>query len=849
MSSSEPTGNGLRPETTAVLNQLRRGIRRYVFIEGVALVVALFGALFWGSFLIDIAYFRLSRLELPRWFRAAVLITGLVLLTFGLVTWIALRLLRSLQTRALALVLERRFPELDDRLITAVEAAEQPEHDASAFTTALLNQTIDQAARATSALELAQVFDRRPIRRALVIASLVIASLLGLAVADSAAMERWIAGYLSLRSAYWPRETELILRVVQQPGDRLRDFVDRSYKHAKGTDLTLQVDVAPGKAVPRQVRLDARLANGRGMVRVTLTRLDGQTFRHTMAGLLDDAELWITGGDFTNATPFHVEVVQPPDLTQAVLHCQYPAYTGLNPFVDGKLQRTTQQVNGAQTTLPLDTDFILEATANKSLVQVRIEGDAGPERWEVVLQVPESSGSKQASAVLKLKSQDGRPELAVSWPAAVADRIWSADRTVVALPFVLAPDGASRLPALIAEARQRPDALTLPLPLPPDSALRISLEDRDGIASLTPARLTINGIVDQPPTVKTELRGIGSSITRKARIPVAGQLSDDYGVLSARFDYRVDDASAWLPREFQTPPTGVREFDLQRSETEPFERFDVLPLDLSIGKRLTLSVTALDGCTVKSVPTATAVGHAAASNEPAGASELPAHRAYGMKYVFTIVSEEELLSMLYAREINIRKRFEQIITELKQTRAELTTQREKLSETGQPVDPNLTADARTALTQGLAGSADRSLHSIRKNATETAGVQASFADIREELVNNAADTPLMLERLDDRILAPLDRIMTGNFPKADTSLGLFKLAQDKSTNPVPTLEESIDELQTIIQGMESILSEMRELAKFHEVVEQLKANIKAQQELLEETRRKRKESAIKGLLD
>ena len=47
--------------------------------------------------------------------------------------------------------------------------------------------------------------------------------------------------------------------------------------------------------------------------------------------------------------------------------------------------------------------------------------------------------------------------------------------------------------------------------------------------------------------------------------------------------------------------------------------------------------------------------------------------------------------------------------------------------------------------------------------------------------------------------------------------------------------------------MELILTEMRELAKFHEVVEQLKANIKSLQDLHEETKRKRKENAIKAL--
>ena len=103
---------------------MRSRIRQYVLLEGLALVIALLGALFWGSFLIDWCYFALSRLELPRWFRATVLVAGIGSLAFGLVAWVALRLLRSLRAKALALVLERRFPELDDRLITAVEAAD-----------------------------------------------------------------------------------------------------------------------------------------------------------------------------------------------------------------------------------------------------------------------------------------------------------------------------------------------------------------------------------------------------------------------------------------------------------------------------------------------------------------------------------------------------------------------------------------------------------------------------------------------------------------------------------------------------------------------------------------------------
>ncbi len=826
--------NPLPPEAVSVLDRLRSRIRSYVLFEGIALVVVVLGALFWGSFLVDWGYFQLSRLELPRWFRATVLVGGICLIAAGVVSWIGLRLFRAFRTKALALVLERRFPELDDRLITAVEAAESHERDASPITSAMLRQTIVEAARTASGLDLGSVFDRKPLRRAVVTASVLVASILGLAVTNGAAMERWVAGYLGLRDGYWPRETELIVKVIVQPGDRVREFTDGRYKHPKGSDLSLQIEVAPGKKAPEQVRLDARLANGRGNVRAYLTRVGDQPFRHTLAGLLDDADIWVTGGDFTNARPYRVQVVQPPEVSSVALHCLYPEYTGMNERVEGKAVRAKQQVNGAQTSLPLATDFVLDLTANKALSHVRIEGDAGADRWEIELRAPHSSNGPASVSrpewppeTIALKSQDGRPEIRVPFVAAASQAIWSSTHDAVALPFVLAPDGATSLPEKIRAAAESKQPLEFPLPLPPDAMIRISLEDTDQIQSTAPAKFTINGIVDQPPLVTTELKGIGSSITRKARIPIAGMLTDDYGVVSARFDYKVDDAETWSPREFQTsPPRSLREFALRRAEEEPFERFDVLPLDLSIKQRLTLAVSALDGCNVGE-----------------------AHRALGQKYVFNIVSEEELLSMLYVREINIRKRFEQIITEMKQTREVLGKARGQADEAAtlkkggaKPDDEKL-----ATLALGLSSAADRSLQAVRKNSVETAGVETSFADIREELVNNAADTPLLLERLDGKILGPLRRINTKDFPNADSSLGLFKLALEKNTDPTGSMDEATDTLDSMIEKMELILTEMRELAKFHEVVEQLKANIKAQQDLLEETKRKRKENAIKAL--
>ena len=44
----------------------------------------------------------------------------------------------------------------------------------------------------------------------------------------------------------------------------------------------------------------------------------------------------------------------------------------------------------------------------------------------------------------------------------------------------------------------------------------------------------------------------------------------------------------------QVPAINATDFDLQRSDDEPFEIFDLQPLELSEGQTLTLSVVAAD---------------------------------------------------------------------------------------------------------------------------------------------------------------------------------------------------------------------------------------------------------------
>lgn len=817
MSSAAP------PQITTVLDRLRRRIRQYVLWEGIALVIAVLGLIFWSTFFVDWAYFSLSKLELPRGFRAFVLIAALGGISAGFLVWIVFRLVRSLRARALALVLERRFSQLDDRLITAVEAAEGLETASGPFASPMISHTIRDAARLAEKLELSSVFDWRPLRRAVVLATVLVASILGLMVFDSQAMDRWVNGFLGLSENYWPRQTQLQVQVLLQPGDRIREFEDHKYRHPRGADLTLLVSAVDGTVWPDRVKLTYRMKNGRGSGTPFLKRSGDQPFRHTIAGLLDDVEVWVSGNDYANARPYKIEVVTPPQVDAVRLDALYPAYTGLNAIGQNGPERAPLDVKEVQISVPMETDFLMHIQASKPLRAIRVEGESEGERFEIEFgQKPESS---QSGGFVTLKSQDGKPQLQIPWPAAVLSSVWSSDRQTVAIPFALPQAGVRKLVDQL-QAAAESGTLQLPLVFPPDALIRIHLEDADGISSTEPGRLTITGIADEPPHVESERRGIGDSITRRARIPIAGLVTDDYGVAKARFEFQVD-GTEWQPREFTKPPGGEKEYPLARGDEEPFERFDVVPLDLSIRQNLVITVWAQDGDDL---------------NGP--------HETRGQKFSFTIVPIEELLSILFAKELNLRKRFEQIITEIRQTKEDLELHRDKqkrvLELQSQPASDKTTEEL-TALRQAIAACAERNLHGIRKNATETAAIEVSFRDIREELVNNAAETPQMLDRLDLKIIAPLLRINETNYPNVDGALGLFRLANEEGRDPSKSVTEAIDETQILLEHLEQVLHEMQELEQFHKLLESLKQMISDQQELIEKTKMKRKQKAIEAL--
>ncbi|MDA1013237.1 MAG: hypothetical protein O3A00_02160 [Planctomycetota bacterium] len=370
------------------------------------------------------------------------------------------------------------------------------------------------------------------------------------------------------------------------------------------------------------------------------------------------------------------------------------------------------------------------------------------------------------------------------------------------------------------------------IPLAPNQALRVYLEDTDDIVAAEPSHLRIDGIEDTPPAFDNlGPIGIGDVITRKARVPYKGIIRDDYGIFDARFHFKIDEEAEWQSRRFFNPPADQpAEFVLQRAEDTPFEYFEVLPLDLNVGQQLKLTVYAADGDDL---------------NGP--------HTSRTKEYKFQIVTAEELLALLYAKEINMRRQFEQTIKEVDESRLALVENRlqlEQIKQFGEVSGEDASKkEELERLIQKLDTSPDRLLSKIAKNKSECEGVQVSFRDILDELVNNAVHTEKMVERIDELIVKRLQSINEKDFEAVDGALRLFKRSLDPKwkDDPNDRIGDSIRELDLMLIHMREVLAEMEDLAEFHEAITNLKKIITDQGGLIKDTGNEATKEAIKKL--
>ncbi len=804
----------LAPPISSKLATLRRRIRRYVGLDGLALVVAWLGLAFWVTLAIDWIPVTMGYDEPTVAVRIVLLaITGAGLLWLMVRSW--RRLLVSMPDRSMAVVLERRFADFDDSLLTTVELTQQPDH-AAQFSPGMLRHTSEIALARTATVPISKVFNPAPLIRSLVLGVLLTASVVAFAVAQPEGFGIWTKRMLLLEDIKWPRRNFI---AIDGPIER---------RVARGGDTEIVVKASAAHLLPGSVRVEWENEDGTtgyaDCDREGDEPRDGwQYFTYRFTGLRGSLTYDVVGGDY-RVRNYRVVVVDSPT-AELSIHAEFPEY-----MVD-----EDQNLNTPRSIPVSEVVEVYQGT------RLAIRGQANKQLLSAEIATIDSSGQENRRPLPLFTTEEEGITQSVHTAAGIAG-------------------GMARLQHVA------PRQFEFVIPhLDEDQTLMFSLQDADGLPSGSPAiRLALSSRPDEAPQVEIHPVGIGSAVTTDVRIPISGRIRDDHGLVRTWLEYIVDDLPpVHLPfTQRNAPgesnpttfveiasapnplPKGIVNLDYQgatetvldfreyrrmelRNERErpigtddnvapwfppetqwpsdqtSFNRFDLKP-----GQKIRLFVKAQDRSTLGAGPRV-------------GMSQ---------EIQLRVVTPEELRAILAEKEGTERQQYQRIVDVVINCLSwlqEIPYESQSVS----PIEPGSELPSEKA---------QRVQQVCAENAAKILEVAQRFDGIRLELQNNRLqDTEELERRLRDDISNPLKEIggpMFGEFDRRMNEL-VPKLHQDYADDAarVAALRSSKQQLDAIVAAMEDVLYKMEEFQNFNRVLTRIRELVELQKKLKQNT--------------
>ncbi len=509
---------------------------------------------------------------------------------------------------------------------------------------------------------------------------------------------------------------------------------------ARGSDVDVVVEVTAAGPLPELVELRRRTAAGWEAVRMGRRGGDEpgrRTFGHLLEAVGEDLDLEVRGGD-ARLRGLRIKVVEPPTIVAVAIRYTLPNYLG-GGRRDAVASRVVPIPRGSRVELDLEAGKPLAAAR----VAIRFAGPATAAAGE---------GQGDDSEILLAEVGPGEPPV-------------------------------TRLAATI-------DSLDA------DAAVTAMLTDTEGIAGRDPFTLLLAAVPDEPPRVAMTLAGISTAVTPQARLPFSGTLSDDHGLAEAAVSLTKGDDRQEIPIPRVRPGQTLVEIPAGEPEVVP-----LAAVQPTVGERISLAVTARDGCRLAGGPNL-------------GTSQT---------WLLEVVSPESLQAMLEAREILLRRRFETAIEDLAQAGSGLP-----------------------AAEQDPASAVDRLGRAADRSRGETADIAAAFASIRDEFANNGLASPELDVRLVAEIAEPLSAVAACPLTGLAASCRRAAAASGRSDEPTAAridLTAIGSEADVAVAAMRAILTRMLELESFNEVVEKLRGVIDAQEAIRRDTLQRQRRRA------
>lgn len=339
------------------LQNLALRLRAYLAIDGLAvLLLALLAAV-----LVTFAVDRTFRLT---WDMRLVQLLSLLVFLGGVAWWWLIRpLSRGVRPRDMAVLVEQRYPVLQNRLVSAVEFTEWTHSAGSGrresrlprASDRMMAAVIDQAESAAADLPFGSVLAHDRLGRRLILIVVTLVTFAVMALSAQGTMGLWFQRNVLLRQVAWPQAN--LLRVEGLGNGRL--IVPR------GEDITITAVVVEGYEAPRQTFIEFENESGRnGRQQLPAVGQSPVRYSHTFEEVSGSLRCRVVGGD-AQTEEFLIEAVDRPRIDQVQLRVTPPAYTKLDAFDLREGQTVAEMLEGSV--------LQIIARTNKPIVEARLQ--------------------------------------------------------------------------------------------------------------------------------------------------------------------------------------------------------------------------------------------------------------------------------------------------------------------------------------------------------------------------------------------------------------------------------------------------------------------------------------------
>ncbi len=351
----------------ARLRGLRGKLRALVTLEGLARILVVLGLLVVLTFLFDWAT------PLPGALRLILTVLCAGILAVTLWRSLLLPLAGRMTDDQVAIAAERRFPDLNDRLISTVQLARLGPDEGFFNSPELVEALIIETEQDAKHRHFGGVFSAGPVARFWLLAVMFIILVGGFAISKPAFASLYLKRYLTpFSAAQWPKYNKL-------------KVVDLVRTVAKGDDVEIKVE-SVGKEHPSTVTISSMFESQSGWEDSLMLKYGTSSFKKTFENVNEAFWFEAKGGDARTGR-YRVAVKIRPHIEDLRLWLKYPEYTGLTDTPRG------EPVLTGNVRVPAGTLVEFVATANNLLKTAKLT--AGSDAIEPV----DSKGTWQGEEI------------------------------------------------------------------------------------------------------------------------------------------------------------------------------------------------------------------------------------------------------------------------------------------------------------------------------------------------------------------------------------------------------------------------------------------------------------------